>query len=109
MRSLKNPKTILSSSISDSDGFPVIINITVLSNSFPISSSFLPKNGSVLLCKSRSKSAVSGIKSLLLQNFGIFGINKLTQSSRGKARGKYNFNHHFHFSAPLARKLKCSR
>jgi len=52
MISLKDSESILASSVSDCDGFPIVINVTVLSNSLPISGSFLPEHRPILLGES---------------------------------------------------------
>merc|ERR1719435_184900 len=44
MISLKDSKPILASSVSDSDGFSIVINVTVLSNSLSISGCLLPEH-----------------------------------------------------------------
>lgn len=44
MISLKDSEAILASSVSDSDGFAIIINVTVLSNSFTISGGLFPEH-----------------------------------------------------------------
>jgi len=51
MVSFKDSEPILASSVSDSDGLPVIINVTVLSNSFSISSGLFPEHRAILLGK----------------------------------------------------------
>jgi len=80
MSSFQDSESILASSVSDGDSLAIIINITVLANPFTVSSGFLPEHGSILLCKSRSMSAISGIESLLFQNLSILRLNKLTAS-----------------------------
>merc|ERR1711892_19844 len=83
--SFQDPESILASSVSDGDSLAVIIYITVLANPFTVSSGFLPEHGSILLCKSRSMSAITGIESLLFQNLSILRLNKLTASGSNKA------------------------
>merc|ERR1712106_423182 len=83
--SFQDSEPILTSSVSDSDSLAIIINITVLANPFSVSSGFLPKHGSILLCESRSMSAISDIESLLFQNLSLLRLNKLTASGSDKA------------------------
>jgi len=83
--SFQDPESILTSSVSDGDSLAVIINITVLANPFSVSSGFLPKHGSILLCKRRSMSTITSIESLLFQNLSILRLNKLTASGSDKA------------------------
>merc|ERR1712156_104174 len=95
MSTFQDSKSILASSVSHSDGLSVIINVAVLSNSFSISSGFLSVNSSILLGESRSKSSITSIESLLFQDFGIFGLSKLTTSSSNKTRGSEQLKHDF--------------
>merc|ERR1712156_287792 len=95
MSTFQDPKSILASSVSHSDGLSVIINVAVLSNSFSISSSFLSVNSSIFLGESRSKSSITSVESLIFQDFGIFGLSKLTTSSSNKTRGSEQLKHDF--------------
>jgi len=52
MISFKDSEPILASSVSDRDGLPIVINVTVLSNSLSIRGGLLPEHGPVLLGKS---------------------------------------------------------
>jgi len=51
MISFKDSEPILAGSVSDSDGLPIIINVTVLSNSFSISGGLFPEHRAILLGK----------------------------------------------------------
>merc|ERR1719312_275031 len=93
MSSFKDSEPILTSSVADSDGLSIIINIAVLANSFPVNGSFLPENSSIFLSKSCSMSSITSIESLLLQNLCILWLNKLTASSSNKARGSNKSKH----------------
>merc|ERR1712106_680894 len=84
MSSFQDSEPVLTSSVSDSDSLAIIINITVLANPFTVSSGLLPEHGSILLCKSRSMSAITSIESLLFQNLSILRLNKLTASGSNK-------------------------
>merc|ERR1712106_183043 len=44
MISFENSESIFACSISDGDGFAIVVNVTVLANSFTVSRSFLPEN-----------------------------------------------------------------
>jgi len=52
MISFEDSKPILASCVSDRDGFSIVINVTVLSNSFSIRGGLLPEHGAILLGKS---------------------------------------------------------
>merc|ERR1712014_353981 len=95
MSTFQDPESILASSVSHSDGLSIIIDVAVLSNSFSISSGFLPINSSVFLGESRSKSSITSIESLLFQDFGVFGLSKLTTSSSNETRGSEQLKHDF--------------
>ena len=47
--SLDNPEAVLASGVSDSDGLPVLVNVTVLANPLPVSCRLLPEHRPVLL------------------------------------------------------------
>jgi len=93
MSSLKDPEPILASSVSHSDGLSCIINIAVLPHSLSISRGLLPVHCPILLSKSCSKSAITSIESLLLQNLGILMVNKLGTGCGSKAGGYNKFQH----------------
>jgi len=52
MISFKDSKPILASSVSDRDGLPIVINVTVLPNSLSIRGGLLPEHRAILLGKS---------------------------------------------------------
>merc|ERR1719336_3151634 len=93
MSTFQDPESILASSVSHSDGLSIIIDVAILSNSFSISSGFLPIDSSVFLGESRSKSSITSIESLLFQDFGVFGLSKLTTSSSNETRGSEQLKH----------------
>merc|ERR1712029_848064 len=77
MGTFQYPEPILPCRVSHSDGLTILINVAVLTNSLTISSCLLSEHGPILLSKGSTKSPISSIKSLLFQNFSIFGINIL--------------------------------
>ena len=87
MGSLQDSKSVLTSCVSNCDGLALLIDVAVLSNSLTIAGGLFSENGSVLLGKSSAVTAVTGVESLLLQDFCILWFNKLTASSSNEARG----------------------
>jgi len=74
MITFKDPEAIFASSVLHSDCFPICINVAILTNSFTIRSNLFPGNCTILLGISRTKSAISSIKSLLSQDLCIFAL-----------------------------------
>ena len=74
----KDSETVFTGGIFDGYGFTVFIDIRILSDTFTLSVSFFPENFSVLRCKCGSGTSVSGIETLLFQNFSVFWVNSLS-------------------------------
>jgi len=81
--SLQDLESVLAGRISDGDGLAFLINVAVLTNSLTVSGGLLSEHGSILLSKSCSVSSITSVESLLLQNLGILGINKLLAGGSG--------------------------
>jgi len=78
--SLQDSESVLASSVPDGDGIALLVNIAVLSNSLTVAGGLLSEDGTVLLGEGSAMAAISGVKSLLFQDFGILWFNKLTAS-----------------------------
>jgi len=81
--SFQDLEAVLASRVSHSDGLALLVNVTVLTYSLTISGGLLSEHGTVLLSKSCSMSSITSVESLLLQNLGILGINKLLAGGSG--------------------------
>ena len=86
--SLQDPEAVLTSGVPHSDGLAVLVNVAVLAHPLPVGGGLLPVHGPVLLGEGCAEPAVSSVESLLLQDFGILRINKLTAGSRHQARNR---------------------
>ena len=83
MSALEDPEAVLASAVPHSDRLAVLVDVAVLPDSLPVRGGLLPEHGPVLLGEGCTESAVSGIKSLLFEDFGIFGVKGLTTRSGG--------------------------
>jgi len=85
MVTLEDFEPVLTSAVFHSNLFPICVDVTVLSDSFSISSGLLSINSSILLGIGSSESPVPSVESLLLQNFGLCSRILLGQCSSGQA------------------------
>ena len=83
MSALEDPEAVLASAVPHSDCLAVLVDVAVLPDPLPVRGGLLPEHGPVLLGEGCTESAVSGIKSLLFEDFGIFGVKGLTTRSGG--------------------------
>jgi len=83
MSALEDPEAVLASAVPHSDRLAVLVDVAVLPDPLPVRGGLLPEHGPVLLGEGCTESAVSGIKSLLFEDFGIFGVKGLTTRSGG--------------------------
>jgi len=93
MSTLKDPESILASSVSDSDGLASLVNVAVLSNPLPISGGLLPVHCPVLLGKGSTKPSIPSIEPLLLQDLGLLVVNKLTTGGSKETRCDHKLDH----------------
>lgn len=77
MGTIKDSETVLASSVFDSISLTVVTDVRVLANSFTVQVGFFPENVSVFSGKSRASTAITGVKSLFFQDFGIFWVDEL--------------------------------
>ena len=83
---LEDSKAVLTGAVPHSDRLAVLVDVAVLPDPFAVRGGLLPEHGPVLLGEGCPESAVSGIKSLLFENFGIFGVKGLATRSGGNTR-----------------------
>jgi len=93
--SLQDLEPVLASGVPHSDGLAFLINVAVLTDSLTVSGGLLSEHGSVLLSKSCSMSSVTSVESLLLQDLGILGFNKLLTGSGSDETGCCDKSEHF--------------
>merc|ERR1719341_2377989 len=93
MSALEDPEAVLASAVPHGDGLAVLVDVAVLPDPLAVGGGLLPKDCAVLLGEGSPESAISGIKSLLLEDFGIFGINSLATSTGGNTRSNKHFEH----------------
>jgi len=93
--SLQDLESVLASGVPHSDGLAFLINVAVLTDSLTVSGGLLSEDGSVLLSKGSSMSSITGVESLLLQDLGILGFNKLLTSSGSDEAGCCDKSEHF--------------
>merc|ERR1719341_1310882 len=93
MSALEDPEAVLASAVPHGDGLSVLVDVAVLPDPLAVGGGLLPKDCAVLLGEGSPESAISGIKSLLLEDFGIFGINSLATSTGGNTRSNKHFEH----------------
>ena len=92
---LQDLESVLAGRISDGDGLAFLINVAVLTNSLTVSGGLLSEHGSILLSKSCSVSSITSVESLLLQDLGILGFNKLLTGSGSDETGCCDKSEHF--------------
>jgi len=93
MATIQDSETILAGGIFNSVCLTIISNIAVLSYTLTVQGCFFSEDNTILLSKSGAESTISGVESLLLQNFGILRVDKLTASAGGKTRNKNKSKH----------------
>ena len=86
MSALEDPEAVLAGAVPHSDGLAVLVDVAVLPDPLAVGGGLLPKDCAVLLGEGGPKSAISGVKSLLLKDFGIFGVKSLATSTGGNTR-----------------------
>ena len=86
MRALEDPEAVLASAVPHSNGLAVLVDVAVLPDPLAVGGGLLPKHGPVLLGEGSPESAISCVKSLLLEDFGIFGVKSLATSTGGNTR-----------------------
>lgn len=90
---LEDSKAVLTGAVPHSDRLAVLVDVAVLPDPFAVRGGLLPEHGPVLLGEGCPESAVSGIKSLLFEDFGIFGVKGLATRSGGNTRSNKHFEH----------------
>merc|ERR1719341_1339141 len=93
MSALEDPEAVLAGAVPHGDGLAVLVDVAVLPDPLAVGGGLLPKDCAVLLGEGSPKSAISGIKSLLLKDFGILGIKSLATSTGGNTRSNKHFEH----------------
>lgn len=83
MSALEDPEAVFASAVPHSDRIAVLVDVAVLSDPLSVRGGLLPEHGPILLGEGCPESAVSGIKSLLFEDFGIFGVKGLATRSGG--------------------------
>ena len=74
MTSLQDPEAVLPGGVPHGDGLAALVDVAVLPNPLPVRGGLLPEHRPVLLGEGGAEPAVSSVKSLFLQNFGILSI-----------------------------------
>jgi len=74
MSALQDPEPVLPGGVPHGDGLPVLVNVAVLSDPFPVSGGLLPEHRPVLLGEGGPEPAVASVEPLLLQDLGILSI-----------------------------------
>ena len=83
---LEDPEAVLAGAVPHSDRLAVLVDVAVLPDPLSVRGGLLPEHGPVLLGEGCPESAVSGVKSLLFEDFGIFGVKGLATRSGGNTR-----------------------
>ena len=85
MSALEDPEAVLASAVPHGDGLAVLVDVAVLPDSLSPGPSLLPEHHPVLLGVGSPEPSVPGIKSLLLENLCLLGVNILGQAHAEEA------------------------
>jgi len=94
MRSVKDSESVLAGGVLHGVGLTVIADVAVLTDTLTSGSGLLSEDDSIFLGKGRAEPSVSSVETLLLQDLGVLGVNKLTGGSSCQTRC-YNKLQHF--------------
>ena len=86
VRTVQNPEAVLSGGVLHGVGLAVVADVAVLADTLALGAGLLSKDDAVLLGVGRPETAVAGVETLLLEDLGVLGVDKLTGCGRGQAR-----------------------
>merc|ERR1719223_2038839 len=90
---VQDSESVLAGSVLYSVGLAVISNVGVLADSLAVKAGLLSEDNAIFLGKGRAETAVTGVESLLLQDLGVLGVDKLASGSNGQTRSKHKSKH----------------